>query len=293
MDPKLKSKIDEIIEKTTPIPQHISNLMKMLKDENVPLSKIAIELAKDPVLAADTIRMVNSAYYNFSQEIKSLEQAVVILGTKALLRLVVAAWAKRISSQELKNFRTAQNELAIFSIIGAAASVKFGEIAGIRFMSDVIFTSAALRSIGRIIMDKLGSAVINSIIKEVFEKKVSFSTASKRILGVSHNEIGAYTLRKWGIPEDLASVVQYYQTPSEFQGDKVLAKVIACVHLGDIAAMQIGEGVPIDGMLYQLDKQALSILEIDSQESLIERVCETILPDIEKIKENLQLQTGI
>jgi HD-like signal output (HDOD) protein len=160
-------------------------------------------------------------------------------------------------------------------------------------MSDVIFTSAALRSIGRIIMDKLGSAVINSIIKEVFEKKVSFYIASKRILGVSHNEIGAYTLRKWGIPEDLALVVQYYQTPSEFQGDKVLAKVIACVHLGDIAAMQIGEGVPIDGMLYQLDKQALSILEIDSQESLIERVCETILPDIERIKENLQLQTGI
>jgi HD-like signal output (HDOD) protein len=293
MDQKLKSRIDEIIEKTTPIPQHISNLMKMLKDENVPLSRVAIELAKDPVLTADTIRMVNSAYYGFSQEIKSLEQAVVILGTKALLRLVVAAWAKRISSQELKNFRTAQNELAIFSLVGAVASVKFGEISGIKFMSDIIFTSAALRSIGRVIMDKLGAAVINNILKEVFEKKVSFYTASKRILGFSHSEIGAYALRKWGIPEDLASVVEHYQTPSEFQEDKTLSKVAACVHLGDIAAMQIGEGAPVDGMLYQVDKGAFSILGLDSTENIIEKVCEMILPEVEKIKETFQLQFGI
>ncbi|GBD04260.1 hypothetical protein HRbin19_01570 [bacterium HR19] len=295
-DQKIKAKMDELIEKyASPPPQYLTNLINMLKseDDKISVSKIALELAKDPVITADTIRMANSAYYGFSQEIRSLEQAIVVLGKKSLLRLIIAAWAKKIASRELKSFRLSEGELVIFSITGAFAAVKFGEMAGLRFLSDVIFTAGALRTIGRVIMDGLGASAINQVLREILEKKISFHRATKNIFGFSHNELGAYALRKWGIPEELAVVVDYYPYPSEFVGDKTTLKIISCVHLGDVVAMQIGEGAPVDSMMQSVDKTAFSVLQLDNSDYVLEKVYEMVLPEVDKIKDTFQIRTHI
>ena len=291
---EVKQKIEELIKKVPPPPEYLNRLIFMLKSDTASVSEISRELAKDPVLAADTLRMVNSAYYGFAQEIKSLEQAIVVLGTKALLRLVIAAWAKKLSSTELKNFKTRKGELALFSLVGALASVKVADIAGLKFLHDVIFTGAALRTIGRVAMDMLGADTINRILKEVFEKKVSFHTASKNILGFTHNELGAYLISKWNIPRELIEIVRYYPRPSEYNGDnKTNAKMISCVHFGDLVAMQIGEGAPIDSMLYSIDKKAYEILEIEPSRDIISEVYEMLISEMDKIKSTFHLYSEI
>lgn len=293
-DPKLKDKIEELVKKVPPPPEYLNRLITMLKSDTASVSEISKELAKDPVLAADTLRMVNSAYYGFSQEIKSLEQAIVVLGTKALLRLVIAAWAKKLSDVELKNFKIRKGELALFSLVGAISAVRVADIAGLKFMQDVIFTGSALRTIGRVAMDMLGPNVINQILKEVFEKKVSFYTASKNILGFTHNELGAYIISKWNIPQELVDMVKYYPKPSEYTGDnKTLAKMISCVHFGDLVAMQIGEGAPIDSMLYSVDGRAYEVLEINHSRDIVSEVYEMVISEIDKIKSSFHLHTEI
>ncbi len=292
-DKDIKSFIDQLVEKVIPAPENLSKLIAMLKRDNVSVIDISRELALDPVLAADTLRMVNSAYFGFSKEIKSLEQAVVILGTKALLRLVIAAWAKKISLQELKNFKVREGELAIFSLVGAYAATKFADIAGLKFASDIIFTAGALRTLGRVVLNFMGANIVNNILKEVFENKRSFHSATKIVAGMSHSEIASYLLRRWKIPEDLATIVHFYPSPSEFSGDISIAKMISCVHLGDIVAMQIGEGAPLDSMLYTVDRKAFDILGLKDSRDYIGDVCAMMLEDIQKLKDTFKISVGI
>ncbi len=283
------SYLDQIADKVIPYPEHVRKLINMLNSDTVSVPDIARELAKDPILAADTLRMVNSAYYGFSREIKSLEQAVVVLGTKSLLRLVVAAWSKRISQKELKNFRLKAGELALFSLIGAYASVKFAEIADIKFVSDIVFTASVLRTMGRLILDYMEGGVINRILKEVRENKISFHHATRKVLGLSHSQMASFVLKKMGVPQDLIVAVEYYPVPSEYDKGGILSKVISCVHLGDVVAMQIGEAAPLDSMLYAIDPKAFEFLELKDDKDYVGKVCEDIICVIDNIKDTFHL----
>lgn len=281
--------ISKVARQVIPVPENITNLIQMLKNDIVTVPEISRQLAKDPVLTADTLRVVNSAYYALTQEIKSLEQAVVVMGTRTLLRLVLAAWAKKVASSEVKSFKIRPGELAVFSLVGAYAATHFANLGNIKFASDMAFTGGALRTLGRVVIDYMGSGVVSAIMKEVFEKKVSFYTATERVLGLSHSEITAELLKEWNIPEDLITVVRFYPCPSKFNGDKTLAKVISAVHLGDIVAMQIGEGAPMDSMLYTVDQKAFELLELKGDTDYIAEACEAIIPEIQKLKDTFQL----
>lgn len=285
----LKNIISKVAKEIVPIPENITNLIRMLKSDTAMVPDISKQLAKDPVLTADTLRVVNSAYYSLTQEIKSLEQAIVVMGTRTLLRLVLAAWAKKVASREVKTFKIKPGELAVFSLVGAYAATYFANLGNIKFASDITFTAGVLRTLGRLVIDYMGHNVVSAILKEVFEKKISFHTATERVLGFSHSEITAELLKEWGIPEDLITVVRYYPFPSKFQGDKNLAKVISAVHLGDIVAMQIGEGAPMDSMLYVVDQKVFEILELKEDTDHIANACEAIIPEIQKLKDTFQL----
>lgn len=290
MQRDIKAIISKVAKEVVPLPDNLARLMHMLKTDTVSVSAISRELAKDPVLVADTLRVANSAYYGLAQEIKSLEQAIVIMGTRTLLRLVMAAWAKKVASREVKSFKIRPGELAVFSLVGAYAAVQFANIGNIKFATDVVFTASALRTLGRVVIDQMGPHVVNAIIREVFEKKVSFQTATERVLGISASDITAELLREWGIPDELSTVVRYYPYPSRFKGDMTLAKVISAVHLGDIVAMQIGEGAPMDSMLYAIDQKSFDILELKDNRDYISEVCEIVVPEVQKIKDTFQLE---
>lgn len=285
----IKSIISKVAKEIIPVPENLANLIQMLKNDITTVPEISKQLAKDPVLAADTLRVVNSAYYSLTQEIKSLEQAIVVMGTRTLLRLVLAAWAKKVASREVKTFKIKPGELAIFSLVGAYAATQFANMGNIKFASDITFTAGVLRTLGRVVIDQMGHQVVSSILKEVFENRVSFHTATEKILGFSHSDITAELLKEWGIPDDLATIVRFYPSPSKFSGDRTLAKVISAVHLGDIVAMQIGEGAPMDSMLYVIDQKAFDILELKGDTDHIAEVCETIVPEIQKLKDTFHL----
>ncbi|MCK7578445.1 MAG: HDOD domain-containing protein [Chromatiales bacterium] len=70
------------------LPMVIPQLMRGLKDETVTGAQLARQIAKDPVLVGEVIRVANSPYYRRARKISSIEQAVVLLGRDGLHQLV-------------------------------------------------------------------------------------------------------------------------------------------------------------------------------------------------------------
>lgn len=69
---------------STVIPQ----ILNALKNDEVSGKGLAEQVGRDPVLVGEVIRIANSAYYQTTQKINSLERAIVMIGRIGLQRLV-------------------------------------------------------------------------------------------------------------------------------------------------------------------------------------------------------------
>ena len=255
-------KIEKLFLSVPPISSVVVNIIRLIEREKSSISLIVKELAYDNAISADVIRIVNSPFYGFPQRISSLEHAVVVMGAKMLMRVVIAAWAKNYQSAELKGYGYDRGNLAFQSILGAFASKMLADSSSIKVVSDIVFTAAAIRNIGKVAVEPLVYQQRKSIISEIV-KGLPFHIAEKKILGFNHTEVGYLLAKRWNFPEDLAYVIRYFREPSKCDiSDQGIKKIVYCVHCGDIISMMVGVGGGVDNMLYAMDGTTFRVLGI-------------------------------
>jgi HD-like signal output (HDOD) protein len=86
------------------VPTVIPRVLKSLRDDEMSGARLAREIARDPELVADIVRIANSPYYRTATTIRSLEHAVTILGREGLRKLIAAAALKPIISLQAGHF---------------------------------------------------------------------------------------------------------------------------------------------------------------------------------------------
>lgn len=100
---KIYSKIDEI----PTLPAVVPKLLSVMESETSNASDIANTISNDPALSSKILKVANSAYYGFSQEILSLKLAMTLLGLGQDGNPVPPA----ISRQDLKVLEIGENEI--------------------------------------------------------------------------------------------------------------------------------------------------------------------------------------
>jgi HD-like signal output (HDOD) protein len=274
--------IEKVISKIPPIPSVFVTIMKLLRTDTHSPYRIAEEIAKDTVLAADVLKVVNSPLYGFQRRISSLEHAIVILGSRTISKLAIAAWAKRFQQIELRGYGHARGALAYQSMVGGYAARKVAESVALKFLEETIFTAAVVRNIGKVILDSFVKDKYRDIMKRV-ENGKPFNIAEAEAIGVDQAEIGYLLAEKWFFPKEISLTIKYFHNPSEYTGDERVEKIIISVHIADRVAMLVGEGSGRDNMLYIVDRNALGRIGI--KEDDVERICVDTLLACDKIKE--------
>ena len=62
----------------------------MVRDENVVIEKVADLIGSDPALLAQTLKIVNSAYYGLPREVTRPQMAIAFLGLSEVYRMVLS-----------------------------------------------------------------------------------------------------------------------------------------------------------------------------------------------------------
>ncbi len=76
------------IDRLPSFPEVVHKVLKMIKNPDIEFKDIAKEIIKDPGLTSDIIRLSNSAYYHPTKEIRSIEEAIKILGLNTLKEII-------------------------------------------------------------------------------------------------------------------------------------------------------------------------------------------------------------
>ena len=220
---ELKSLLDQP-HKLPTVPKVTQQLIESFGSDAVSVHEIARQLGADPVLSAKLLRLANSAYFNFSRTIGTVDEALHMLGFVMVRNLVlghglVAAF-RNTPGMNLKQFW-------LYNLYTACASRWLAGIAGVN--TDLLFTLGLLHGIGQLQMHAGMPAIMAPLDKQLNVLRGGRAELEKKALGFHYGEVSAELAKVWKFPPPLTlalgQIPQPLATP-EF------SEPAAWVHLG-------------------------------------------------------------
>jgi putative nucleotidyltransferase with HDIG domain len=225
------------------MPATSAKLLKMLKNSESSAAQIEEILKYDPGLTANILKLTNSAYFGIPSKVRSVKQAVILLGWKRLLQLVMTMCMSTVMKKPLPGYDLPHGELWRHSVavsVAAELVVNALKIPG----ADEVFTAALLHDIGKLILGAFVQEDLHQI-QEMVAKGIAFEVAEYIVLGIDHARIGARVLEKWSFPSDLVNAVSWHHDPETCENHCTFSDI---VHVANILGLMSGYGKGHNGV---------------------------------------------
>ncbi len=249
-----------------PIPQVALKIARMTHDDNYEMQKIAREIKQDQIISAKIIRLCNSSYMGLKNRIDSIERALVILGEKLLLRLVITASIELYFADLGKGYSLCKGGLFQHALGTAIIAGELARFTG-KSSPDIAYTAGLMHDIGKVVLDQYISSAYPFFYRWTQINGVELCKAESMKLGITHPEVGGMLAENWSLPENLSDAIKHHHYPEQSTVDPELTNLI---YLADLlmSKFQVGqelECLNTDKLLSRLQSLGLA----SSQFSLI------------------------
>ena len=215
------------------LPNVATKLIAITAREDTTLADIAALVSQDISLSAKILKVANSSFYSFPQQIGSIKQAVSILGTNAVRSLVLSfsfLTMKRGKQKTSFNFEKFW-ERALAS--GVAAKLVLEKVKNAD--TEEIFICGLLQNLGELIFARTLPEQYDEVLKALEDETAEAATLEIEHLGANHTEAGYQVAKFWGFPETLLLPIIHHHDPRSYQGnDQKLRQTIEAVYLSDL-----------------------------------------------------------
>ena len=240
------NKIASAIKSFPGFPGTAVKLLALIDDSGMRVSQIEEILRQDPGLTANVLRLANSAYFGIPSKVGSIRQAVILLGLKRLIQMVIAACVSAIMDKSVPGYDLPPGELWRHSIAASVAAEGLVKVLKVE-AAEEIFTAALLHDVGKLV---LGDFVKDEFkqIETAVSQGISFEMAEKIVLGTNHADVGARILTKWLLPPEIVNAVQFHHAP---EASEQISSMLDIVHVANFISMMIGIGIGRDGLQHE------------------------------------------
>ena len=224
--------IDQLLresERIEPVPQVIHQLMDLVDDPDVPTSEITELILYEPVVTANLLKLANSAAFGFKKKVDSVHDAVVLMGLKRVVELVLLNSVTKPLKSAQQGYGLEEGQLWKQSVSCAlmASAIADKVDASIKHIA---FTAALLKDIGVIVMDRYMHAAVDQIRQAMQNDGLDLVTAERQILGIDHANLGGRITTAWNLSNILAATIHNHHLTDHM---KVVPTETAIVYLSD------------------------------------------------------------
>ncbi|MDR3056323.1 MAG: HDOD domain-containing protein [Zoogloeaceae bacterium] len=273
------ARVQEAIARMPDLPPLIAELLEgFTHAERLNISVVTQRLSTDQGLVLRILRIANSSFYGLSGQVKSLDDAIQILGLRTVYTLALNV----VMMGALPQPPCAGFNLHYFWQHSVAVAITTRELTGLHHQTpDAAFTNGLLHDIGQIIL----ALCFPDEYRIMLDYESAHSTArylvERAVLGIDHAQTGAMLARQWGLPEELSAVIAGHHAPPE-DGSADTA------HLADVLAHALDRGPSGNFSIPRLDEGAWTRLKLDEKhlfpvltrlESSFEETCKALLRD--------------
>jgi|Deesub1362A_J573_1020465.scaffolds.fasta_scaffold00324_31 putative nucleotidyltransferase with HDIG domain len=255
------------VEELPSLPSVVQKLMSALQKEEVTAQDLEHIVATDPAISSRILKVANSAFFGRSGRVKTLDQAIVLLGTK-----LVQALAVSVSILDILHYRQKVLDLPLetywFHSFAVAWTVHRLTQTVSRGEEDpgVAFMAGLLHDLGKLLLWIYGYEEYRKVLTSLSTGDMEAVEAERRVLGTDHAEVGGELVRWWKLPKEIEVAVRDHH---EEGSDLALTRL---VKLADYAAHEAGyeDGLRSYGARQPPRLRSLEPLSPQGLETLIE-----------------------
>ena len=242
-----------IIAKLPPLPTVITKLMQLMQRKDVGLKEISNTVGSDPAFSAEELRLANSAMIGAKAEVRSISQALALIGTDRVkgLALTVGMRGTMGKNANLPALRRCWRHTLATAILAEEIADK------VYIDPSEAYAVGLLHDIGCIALIATFPEKYTAIFDSGPKTPAQLLTQEREAFGLDHREAGVELVRKWKLPPLFERVITYGQEESDAE-----LRIFDCPALIDLAsglAHAIGLGfLPVaEGTDWQAECQLL------------------------------------
>jgi putative nucleotidyltransferase with HDIG domain len=233
--------IKDYINNMPSLPTTVTKVMEICNNFKTSPADLNYVISLDPVLVGRILKLINSAYYGFSQQVPNIVRAIIMLGINTVKNLtlstaIMAAFSGDKDSQGLNIEGFWQHSLGV----GVAAKL-LAERRGIDTKQrEEYFTAGLLHDVGKIPLNAVLPRDYMITISAADRDRTALFRSEKNILGINHNETGAMIAAAWRLDGPVGDVIIHHHRHSEYTGPykDILYSVVAANYF--ICSAEIG-----------------------------------------------------
>lgn len=240
---RIQQRLEETIE-IPPLPETAQKIIKLRVDPDATVDDITGVVETDPALAAQVVSWAASPYYAAPGKIRSVEDAIVrVLGFDLVINLALGlALGKTLSlPKDQPQQATPYWQQAIYSaavIEGLTRAMPRAQ----RPEAGLTYLAGLLHNFGYLVLAHVFPPHFSLICRHLeVNPHLPPSYIEQHLLGISREQIGAWLMRFWDMPEELASALRFQHDPT-YDGPHSAYPNLVCLAVSLLRSRGIGSG---------------------------------------------------
>lgn len=253
---RIQQRLEATIE-IPPLAESVRKIMRLRVDPDVSIDEITSVVETDPALAAQVMSWASSSYYASPTKIRSVEDAIVrVLGVDLVINLALSlSLGKTLSLPNDQPQSTApywqQSIYAAAVIEGLTRAIPRER----RPEAGLTYLAGLLHNFGYLLLAHVFPPHFSLICRHLeVNPHVSHSLVEQHLLGISREQMGAWLMRYWGMPDELVCALRFQHDPA-YTGPNAEYPNLVCVALELLRSRGIvhGASAPVpDALLERL-----------------------------------------
>jgi putative nucleotidyltransferase with HDIG domain len=207
VDPAVEDRLAAAIDELAQLPVLDSTVLEILNAVDDPTSSTADlvrVLEADPTFAANLLRYANSASRSHPIRAKSIRQAVMLVGRRALRQLALEAATYRFI-EEAPGTAASRGELHVHALGVASAALAGAQ--RLNIAADEAHLAGLLHDVGKLVLPlAFGEAACDELARE-YPGGGERALVERERLGVDHAIAGGLLAERWNLPDGVAEAI--------------------------------------------------------------------------------------
>ena len=200
---------DDIVDSidTLPVlPTAVTRLLAITQNDEVSFREITRVVESDPTLMARTLRLANSPLYSTARQIKTVQQAMVLLGTETIVNLALGVSVVSIQERLYEPLPIDAEAFGRHSVAVALATRKLARHFKLPNPSEA-FVVGLLHDIGKLVLlMHFGEAYARLMVRAQQGEK-ALNELEQEVYDLDHALVGYALCRHWNLPCSIAEAV--------------------------------------------------------------------------------------
>lgn len=211
------------------LPTSAMKLLELSQDPNKGPADFAQPIEADVGLMGQVLRFVNSAYFGFSREISSVQQALTLVGIRTIKNF--ALWSAvfsivpnpKMGPFDLRALWQDSFRRALFArTIGRELRLSNAE---------ELFAAALLQDMAIPFLLKALPEDYERMLERRKKEKIRLSSLERETFGWDHAQAAAHLCRQWNLPDEFALLIERHPSLNELMAGSKPQISAACVAL--------------------------------------------------------------